>query len=60
MTILITKEMKKYALIEDKERNHYIKNHFDIEHLSYTDRNIIGFLGKFACCKMFGDIKVEI
>lgn len=54
MAIKITEEMKRYALIEANKRDPYIKHHFNVEHLSDIDRDIIGFLGEFACCEMFG------
>ena len=54
MAIIITEEMKRYAIIEAKKRKPYIKHHFNVEHLSSIDRDVIGFLGEFACCEMFG------
>lgn len=39
---------------EAKKRNPYIKHHFEVEHLTGEERDIIGFLGEFACCEIFG------
>ena len=54
MKISITDEMKKYALRESKKRNSHIKHHFEVSHLNSTERDIVGFLGEFACCSLLG------
>ena len=53
MKIKITDEMVKYASDESKKRNPYIKHHFEVQHLSSDERDILGFLGEFACCELF-------
>ena len=45
----ITNEMKAAAKQEANRRDQYIKHHFEVEHLSYQERDEIGFLGEFAC-----------
>ena len=50
----INEEMVKRAEEEADKREPYIKHHFDVEHMSGDERNIIGFLGEFACCELFG------
>ncbi len=52
--IMIDDEMRAQAKIEAQRRDQYIKHHFEVEHLSYTQRDEIGFLGEFACCKLLG------
>ena len=37
-----------------KERDTFIRHHFEIDHLSNKERDEIGFIGEFACCKLFG------
>lgn len=54
MKIDITKEMKMQAKIQAEKRNLHIKHHFDVEHLTGEERDIIGFLGEFACCTLLG------
>ena len=50
MYITITDEMKKYAKLESKKRESYIKHHFTTSHFSNMQSNEIGFLGEFAIC----------
>lgn len=54
MAITITNEMRTRAVLEAEKRNPYIKHHFNVEHLTDKDRDIIGFLGEFACCEYLG------
>ncbi|GAB3508987.1 hypothetical protein [Emticicia fontis] len=61
MRILITEEMKTQAAIEAKRRDSFIQHHFEVNHLTYDQRDEIGFLGEFACCNALGiDWKANI
>jgi len=50
--INITNEMVNQASIEAKKRDPHIKHHFEVHHLSSNQRDILGFLGEFACCDL--------
>lgn len=52
--IKITDEMKNHAIIESKKRDAFIKHHFEVGHLTYEQRDQLGFLGEFACCELLG------
>jgi hypothetical protein len=52
--IHINLEMQEAALNESKKREEHIKHHFEVKHLSSQERNMIGFLGEFACCELLG------
>jgi hypothetical protein len=54
MKIKITDEMRKQAKIESSKRDSFIQHHFEVEHLSYQERDELGFLGEFACCIALG------
>ena len=54
MGIEITNEMIERAKQEADKREKYIEHHFSVEHLTDDKRNIIGFLGEFACCELLG------
>ena len=54
MGVEITTEMIKRAEQEAEKRESHIKHHFSVEHLTDDKRNIIGFLGEFACCELLG------
>jgi len=54
MKIRITDEMRVQAKIESKKRNNFIKHHFEVNHLTFDERDQLGFLGEFACCKFLG------
>lgn len=54
MGVEITDEMFTRAAEEAQKREPYINHHFDVDHLSEDQRNIIGFLGEFACCELLG------
>lgn len=54
MYIEITEEMKKRAQVESQKREDHINHHFNPNHLSGEERNIIGFLGEFAACELLG------
>ena len=30
------------------------EDHFEVNHLSYNERDELGFVGEFACCKFLG------
>ena len=53
MKIMITNEMLNQASIEAKKRDPHIKHHFDVAHLTGEERDVLGFLGEFACCDLF-------
>lgn len=52
MKIAITEEMRQQARIESKRRDAHIRHHFNVNHLSNIERDELGFLGEFACCKL--------
>jgi len=52
--VKITAEMEKQAIVESNKRNAYIKHHFEVDHLTYEQRDQLGFLGEFACCTLLG------
>ena len=52
--INITDEMREQAKIESEKRNPHIKHHFEVNHLSYHKRDVVGFLGEFATCELLG------
>lgn len=54
MKVEITDDMKKQASIEAKRRDQFIKHHFEVGHLSYQERDELGFIGEFACCTLLG------
>ena len=54
MTVKITDEMKAHAKIEAGKRDPHIHHHFDVNHLTGEERDIIGFLGEFALCELLG------
>ncbi|TCD10392.1 hypothetical protein EZ449_08550 [Pedobacter frigidisoli] len=54
MKVAITDEMRTRAKIESQKRNPNIKHHFEVTHLSYSDRDELGFLGEFACFSLLG------
>jgi len=59
--IAITKDMREQAKLESKKRNPHIKHHFEVNHLSYEERDELGFIGEFACCEFLGmDWKANI
>ncbi len=49
MKIPITHEMRMQAKAESKRRDAFIKHHFEVSHLTYEQRDELGFLGEFAC-----------
>lgn len=53
MAIQITDEMRQVALREAKRRNPHIRHHFDPGYMTGTERDIIGFVGEFACKTFF-------
>src|SRR5690625_4127769 len=54
MQIVVTDEMKRVAKTEAHRRNPYITHHFEVKHFSKEERNVVGFLGEFAACQLFG------
>jgi hypothetical protein len=54
MKVTITQSMKNQALIEAEKRDKHIKHHFDVKHLSKSERDQLGFIGEFACCSLLG------
>ena len=50
----ITFEMRKDAKAESKKRDKFIKHHFEVEHLTSSQRDEIGFIGEFACGELLG------
>lgn len=61
MKIKITEEMRKQAKLESSRRDAFIKHHFNVNHLTYQERDELGFLGEFACCEALGiDWKTNI
>lgn len=61
MKILISDEMRHQAKIESQRRDAFINHHFEVGHLSYQERDELGFLGEFACCVALGiDWKANI
>lgn len=54
MAVQITDEMRRAAEIEAKRRNEYIKHHFDLPYMTGCQRDIVGFLGEFACKEYLG------
>lgn len=53
MQVEITNEMVEQASIEARRRHPHIKHHFEVGHLTSEQRDVIGFLGEFACCNLF-------
>ncbi len=51
--IPISDEMYERASIERERRDPYINHHFEVGHFTGEERDIIGFLGEFACCELF-------
>lgn len=54
MKVLITEEMLVRAKVESEKRDAHIQHHFEVGHLSYEERDVLGFLGEFACCELLG------
>lgn len=53
MAIIITNEMREAAQREAERRNPHIRHHFDVDYMSSEQRDIIGFIGEFACKQLF-------
>jgi len=53
MKVPVTIEMKLRAKTEAERRNPHINHHFNVNHLTGEERDIIGFIGEFACCELF-------
>ena len=54
LKIEVSDEMRERATIEAEKRDAHIKHHFEVEHLSYEERDALGFIGEFACCELLG------
>lgn len=54
MPVRITETMRTRAAIEAERREPFIDHHFEVEHMDGNERNIVGFLGEFACCEYLG------
>lgn len=54
MAIEITEEMRRAAKIESERRDPNIEHHFELEYMTGEERDIIGFLGEFACKECLG------
>lgn len=52
--IQITQEMLSVAQNEVTRRNNYLNPHFNLNYMTETTRQIIGFLGEFACQEYLG------
>lgn len=52
--VVITEEMLNFAINEVNRRSAYLKPHFNLNYLNETTRQIIGFLGEFACQEYLG------
>lgn len=46
--------MRRCAKAESLKRDAFIKHHFEVGHLSYQERDELGFLGEFACSIALG------
>lgn len=54
MPIQITETMRARAAVEAERREPFIEHHFEVDHMDGNERNIVGFLGEFACCEYLG------
>lgn len=54
MAIQITDEMREAAGREAARRHPNINHHFELEYMSGEQRDIVGFLGEFACKEFLG------
>lgn len=54
MAVQITDEMRRAAEIESQRRNDFIRHHFGPEYMTGRQRDIVGFLGEFACKEYLG------
>lgn len=52
--IPIDEEMRAAAKVEAARRDPHITHHFEVPHLTYEQRDEVGFCGEFACCKYLG------
>lgn len=52
--ILLSEEMFTRAKEERAKRDPYIEHHFEVQHFTGAERDIVGFLGEFACCESLG------
>lgn len=54
MPVHITESMRQRAALEADRREPFIEHHFEVDHMAGNERNIVGFLGEFACCECLG------
>lgn len=54
MAIEITDEMRRAAQREAQRRDAHINHHFELDYMTGEERDIIGFLGEFACKECMG------
>lgn len=54
MSVLITDDMREAARIESAKRDPHINHHFDLDYMNGNQRDVIGFLGEFACKEYLG------
>ena len=54
MAIEITDEMRAAARVEAARRDPNINHHFELEYMDGEERDVIGFLGEFACKECLG------
>lgn len=50
--VSITNKMRDFSRKESARREPFIKHHFNISHFNNEERNMVGFLGEFACCEL--------
>ncbi len=54
MSVIITEEMRQAAAAEAQRRDPNIRHHFELNYMSGRERDVIGFLGEFACRQYMG------
>lgn len=54
MKVAITDQMKTRAAEEARRRDPHITHHFNVGHMTGEQRDVVGFVGEFACCEFLG------
>lgn len=54
MAIKMTDKMKQVATIEAQKRDYNIHHHFELKYMTGEQRDVVGFLGEFACKEYLG------
>ncbi len=54
MAVEITQEMRDAAQRESARRDPHIKHHFELQYMTGQQRDVVGFLGEFACKQCLG------